>query len=68
MLYYFLEDTMIFEDERQLLKIIKYTPTIFVLIIAIIFLIIEYTKMKTNFENEKNSIQTEFSQKTDSNG
>ncbi|MGM0518504.1 MAG: sensor histidine kinase [Campylobacterota bacterium] len=54
---------MIFENEKQLLKIIKFSPSVFVIIVAIIFLVFQYTKTKVSFENEKNSIQSEFSQK-----
>lgn len=54
---------MIFEDEEKLLKIIKYSPTVFIVIVTTIFLIIQYTKTKTSFENEKNNIQAEYSQK-----
>ncbi|UTJ05585.1 sensor histidine kinase [Arcobacter roscoffensis] len=54
---------MIFEDEKKLLKIIKFAPTVFIIIVTTIFLLIQYTKTKTSFENEKNKIQTDYSQK-----
>ncbi len=54
---------MIFEDEKKLLKILKYSPMIFVIIITAIFLAIHYSETKRTFENEKANIQKEYSKK-----
>ncbi len=52
---------MIFQNEKQLLKIIKYTPSIFILTISIITLTIQFAENNRTFEIEKEKIRTEFS-------
>jgi two-component system NtrC family sensor kinase len=52
---------MIFENEKQILKIIKYTPSLFVLIISLIIIIIQFNESNKKFEKEK--IQQEYIQK-----
>ncbi|QKJ22620.1 cache domain-containing protein [Poseidonibacter lekithochrous] len=51
---------MIFQNEKQLLQIIKYTPSIFVLTISIIILTIQFVENNRTFEIEKEKIRTEF--------
>ncbi len=51
---------MIFQNEKQLLKIIKYTPSIFILTISIITLAIQFAENNRTFEIEKEKIRTEF--------
>ncbi|WP_072681958.1 cache domain-containing protein [Arcobacter sp. LA11] len=51
---------MIFQNEKQLLKIIKYTPSIFILTISIITLTIQFAENNRTFEIEKEKIRTEF--------
>ena len=50
---------MLFENEKKLLKIIKYAPTIFVLCITIFILAISFFDNKKKFEldKEKNVIK-----------
>jgi two-component system, NtrC family, sensor kinase len=54
---------MIFENEKKLLKIIKYTPTIFVLSITIFILAISFFENKKKFEKDKEKIRFEYTQK-----
>jgi len=51
---------MIFQNEKQLLKIIKYTPSIFILTISILTLTIQFAENNRTFEIEKEKIRTEF--------
>ena len=51
---------MIFQNEKQLLQIIKYTPSIFILTISIIILTIQFVENNITFEIEKEKIKTEF--------
>ena len=51
---------MIFQNEKQLLKIIKYTPSIFILTITIITLAIQFIENNRTFEIEKEKIRNEF--------
>ena len=54
---------MLFENEKKLLKIIKYAPTIFVLAITIFILTISFWENKQKFEEDKEKIKYEFTQK-----
>jgi len=54
---------MIFENEKKLLKIIKYTPTIFIIVISIIILSLQFIENKQSIEKEKQRIFNEFSTK-----
>ncbi len=54
---------MIFENEKKLLKIIKYAPTIFVLSITIFILAISFFENKKKFEKDKEKIRFEYTQK-----
>ncbi|PLY07597.1 MAG: histidine kinase [Arcobacter sp.] len=51
---------MIFHNEKQLLKIIKYTPSIFILLISIIILSFQFIENKKTFEKEKEKIHSKF--------
>ena len=51
---------MIFKNEKQLLKIIKYTPSVFILTISIITFFIQFIENNRTFEIEKEKIRTEF--------
>ncbi|MGE3592771.1 MAG: hypothetical protein AB7G52_09800 [Arcobacter sp.] len=44
---------MVFENEKKLLRIIKYTPTIFVLTITIFVLTASFWDNKKKFEKDK---------------
>jgi len=54
---------MIFQSEKQLLKIIKYTPSIFIILISIFLVTILFFENKKTFEKEKRAIEAEFTQK-----
>lgn len=54
---------MIFENEKKLLKIIKYAPTILVLSITIFILAISFFENKKKFEKDKEKIRFEYTQK-----
>lgn len=56
---------MLFENEKKLLKIIKYTPTIFVLTITILILTISFLENKKKFEKDKEEIRSEFTQRNE---
>ena len=56
---------MLFEDENKLLKIIKYSPTIFVLTITIFILTISFWENKYKFEKDKEKIRLEYTQKNE---
>ena len=58
---------MLFEDESKLLKIIKYTPTIFVLTITIFVLTISFWENKLTYEKNKEKIRFEYNQKNKEN-
>ena len=58
---------MLFENEKKLLKIIKYAPTIFVLCITIFILAISFFDNKKKFELDKEKIRLEFTQKNEEN-
>ena len=49
--------------KKQLLKIIKYTPSIFVILISILIIIIQFLDKNSTFEKEKNRITQEYIQK-----
>ena len=54
---------MLIENEKKLLKIIKYAPTLFVLAITIFILAISFFENKKKFENNKEKILLEYTQK-----
>ncbi len=54
---------MKFQNEKQLLKIIKYSPSIFVIIISMIIIILQFIDKNSTFEKEKNRITQEYIQK-----
>ena len=58
---------LLFEDESKLLKIIKYTPTIFVLTITIFVLTISFWENKLTYEKNKEKIRFEYNQKNKEN-
>lgn len=53
---------MIFQSEKQLLKIIKYAPSIFILLISAILISILFFENRKTFEKEKDAIEQEFIQ------
>ena len=56
---------MLFENEKKLLKIIKYAPTIFVLSITIFILAISFFENKKKFEKDKEKIRFEYIQRNE---
>ena len=54
---------MIFQNEKKLLKIIKYAPTILILSITILILAISFFENKKKFEKDKEKIRFEYTQK-----
>ena len=56
---------MVFENEKKLLRIIKYTPTIFVLTITIFVLTASFWDNKKKFEKDKEKIRLEYIQKNE---
>ena len=54
---------MIYKNEKQLLNIIKFTPTIFILSISIIITIFLYINKENELEKEKTLIKNEYIQK-----
>ena len=54
---------MLFKNEKLLLKITKYSPTIFVLSITIFILSISFFENKKKFEENKEKIRFEYTQK-----
>ncbi|MDZ7817186.1 MAG: cache domain-containing protein [Aliarcobacter sp.] len=58
---------MLFENENKLLKIIKYTPTIFVFTITIFILTISFWENKLTYEKNKEKIRFEYNQKNKEN-
>ena len=51
---------MIFQNEKKILRIIKFAPPLFVLLISIIVLTIQFIDKNTIFEKEKIKIQNEY--------
>ncbi|MGB5791862.1 sensor histidine kinase [Poseidonibacter sp.] len=51
---------MIFKNEEQLLKIIKYIPTFFLIIISLLILSFLYIENIKTFNEEKNKIQSNY--------
>ena len=47
-------------DERQVLKIIKYTPPIFIIVVSIFITLVMYFDYKKTLEQEKESIRNSF--------
>ena len=56
---------MVFENKKKLLRIIKYTPTIFVLTITIFVLTASFWDNKKKFEKDKEKIRLEYIQKNE---
>ncbi len=56
---------MLIENEIKLLKIIKYTPTLFVLGITIFILAISFFDNKEKFEKDKEKIRLEYTAKNE---
>ena len=56
---------MLFENEKKLLKIIKFAPTIFVFGITIFILAISFFDNKEKFEKDKEKIRLEYTQKNE---
>ncbi|WP_419774829.1 cache domain-containing protein [Halarcobacter sp.] len=54
---------MIFENEKQFLKIIKYTPSFFIIILSLIIIIFQFIDKNNTFEKEKEKITQEYIQK-----
>jgi len=54
---------MIFENEKQILKIIKYTPSLFIIAISLLIVAIQFNESNKKFIEEKEKIQLEFTQK-----
>ena len=54
---------MLIENEKKLLKIIKYAPTLFVLAITIFILAISFFENKEKFKKDKEKILLEYTQK-----
>ncbi len=51
---------MIFKNEKQILKIIRYSPIIFVLLFSTFVVILQFYERNNIFNKEKNRIQNEF--------
>ena len=51
---------MIYKNEQQLLNIIKFTPSIFIITISIIITLFLYLETEKELENEKISIKNEY--------
>jgi len=51
---------MIFQNKKKILRIIKFAPPLFVLLISIIVLTIQFIDKNTIFEKEKIKIQNEY--------
>ena len=56
---------MLLENERKLLKIIKYAPTVFVLSISIFILTISFWESKAKFEKDQEKILSEYTTKNE---
>ncbi|MFA6788410.1 MAG: cache domain-containing protein [Arcobacteraceae bacterium] len=54
---------MIFRSEKQLIKIIKFTPSVFIILISLLLIAILFFENKKTFEKEKRAIEQEFIQK-----
>ena len=54
---------MLIENEKKLLRMIRFTPTIFVLTITIFILAISFFENKKKFEDNKEKILLEYTQK-----
>ena len=51
---------MILDDEKQILKIIKYTPPFTILLVSIFVSVFLYFDYVHTLENEKNNIKEEY--------
>jgi signal transduction histidine kinase len=64
--WYVTSDSVIYEglqlntNEQQILKIIKYTPSIFLFILSVLITLFFYFEQKTNFLEEKKKIQNNY--------
>lgn len=56
---------MLFENEKKFLNIMKYTPSIFVLSITIFILTISFLDNKKTFEEDKEKIRFEYTEKNE---
>ena len=56
---------MLFENEKKLLKIIKYAPSVFIISITVFILTISFLENKVKFEKDKEKIRTEYIQKNE---
>ena len=56
---------MLFENEKKLLKIIKYAPSVFIISITVFILTISFWENKVKFEKDKEKIRTEYIQKNE---
>ncbi len=54
---------MKFQNEKKLLKIIKYTPSIFIILISIIILSLQFIEKNNSIEKEKIKIYQDFTTK-----
>ena len=54
---------MLFDDEKELLKIIKYAPTVFVVSITIFILTLSFWENKEKFEKDQEKIRLEYTQR-----
>jgi two-component system, NtrC family, sensor kinase len=54
---------MIFQSEKQLIKIIKFTPSVFIICISLLLIAILFFENRKTFEKEKLAIEQEFVQK-----
>ncbi|XPV67407.1 MAG: cache domain-containing protein [Halarcobacter sp.] len=54
---------MIFQNEKKLLKIIKYTPSIFIIVISIIILSLQFIEKNSSIQKEKYRIKQEYKNK-----
>ena len=56
---------MLLENERKLLKIIKYAPTVFVVSITIFILTVSFWENKAKFEKDQEKILSEYTTKNE---
>lgn len=56
---------MLIKNEKELLRIIKYAPTVFVVCITILILIISFWGDRKKFEKDKEKIRLEYAQKNE---
>ena len=56
---------MLFKNEKELLKIIKFAPTVFIIGITIFILTVSFWENKAKFEKDKEKILSEYTQKNE---